>query len=637
MSNDLDFVRTCAILHDIGKPRCWAKEKRWIDHIDYTYDVLKESLGEEFADAAMHHHSGQSYSNEVRPRTDVEKVICLADNLSSGADRREEPVHGTPLPKPPLFLTHVLSRGNVNRTEVDSPTLEYTTLEIIDKLKELKTVFGGNRREGYVKLFELLESSRLQDIPADTRSPINDVSLWDHLKLTAAFATCIWLSSGYKGDALNKYEFALISGDADKISRFVNLSSRLPDLNARSERIRMATDACRACINELLGPECVIFAGGGGLLAISPVNIADNVSEAVKESFEKATQGLATMTVGYLRSFGDKMQRAFSSIWKEAQWQMRLRKSERLPTAVEALSDDVNACDVCHVRAMAHEDSGKMLPYDASPRPERLCEFCWLLRKEGHGVSLDHIKGRSSLAAIIRADGDDIGRILGGERLEDFEKAATPSRLSAISRHVHGVCERTLEKVVRDAHGKCLIAGGDDVLAIVPGEDSLNTALNIAVKFKHEMADESTMSGGVAIFRYDLPVYAGLEAAEALLHLAKETEAKDSVAFAIIGGVGLTVDEMERIKRGPWRWSELELILRLSKKMSESGVASSQIRKIASAAQKDPEFADILIRSLMGRGEKGKGVSWSEGESFRAYLKSGILLDAFAVYNAFKA
>jgi len=142
----LHILRTCAILHDIGKPRCWAKQRRWSDHINFTYDIVREALGEELAEVAKHHHTGQSYSLEDRPRTDIEKIICIADNLSSGADRREEPQHGTPLPRPPVHLTHVLSKGNVCRRETDSAGLEYATLEIVDKLTKLKVFFPKTQR-----------------------------------------------------------------------------------------------------------------------------------------------------------------------------------------------------------------------------------------------------------------------------------------------------------------------------------------------------------------------------------------------------------------------------------------------------------------------------------------------------------
>jgi CRISPR/Cas system-associated protein Cas10 (large subunit of type III CRISPR-Cas system) len=631
----IEKVRLCALLHDIGKPECWANRRSWSDHINWTYNIVKESFGETCAVIALRHHTGRSYPVECHPKTDLEKVICLADNLASGADRREEPDAFSPHPNPPFHLTHILSDGK-QRNVLDEAALAYASRILRDKLKEIGAKWETSPRESYDRVFSLLLSSGLVDIPADTRSPINDVSLWDHLKLTAAFSTCIWLDGGYRGDDLDDYEFALVSGDADKISRFVNLSSRLPDLNARSERIKASTDAAGARIAELLGRECLIFVGGGGILALSPASMAEEVSSAVEEAFESVTQKLVAMTVNYVRSDGRRMQRGFGDVWKEAQRQMRMRKYEKPLALSESLPDEIQVCDVCHVRPFVHEDSGKVLPFDASPRPERLCEFCWRLRKEGHGVRLDQLRQRSNYVALVRADGDNMGKVLGGERFGVFGKALTPSRLSTISRQIHGICEDKLRNIVERAHGRCLIAGGDDILAIVSGEEALETARNISVQFRDELAQACTMSAGVVIFRYDLPIYAGLEAVEILLHAAKESKSKDSVAFAFIGGTGLTPNEVGDVMHGPRRWSELEEIIRLSRAMSEGGVVSSKIRRVATAAMKNIVMAEVYIKSQMGKGEKGGGLSWRDGENLIYCLESGILSDAFTVYNTFK-
>jgi len=79
--SELDVIRTCALLHDIGKLECWANRKPWSEHTFYTYKFVRNCLGEEIAVHAMRHHVGTSYSDEYRPRTEVEKIVCLADNL----------------------------------------------------------------------------------------------------------------------------------------------------------------------------------------------------------------------------------------------------------------------------------------------------------------------------------------------------------------------------------------------------------------------------------------------------------------------------------------------------------------------------------------------------------------------------
>jgi hypothetical protein len=599
--------------------------------------MVEKALGGDYALSCSRHHSESYYPTEYHPQTQREKILQLANQFSSGNSASAKENDILPLPQLPLQLMHVLSRNNTVYRQVDLAMLERVAQQITIEVERLKTALESDPRSGYLSLFNKLANSPLQDIPANTGNHMNDVSLWDHLKLTAAFATCIWLDGGYKGDDSSNYEFALISGDADKISSFVNLSSRLPDLNARSERVRVATEAAGASVAGSLGPECLIFCGGGGLLAISPVGKAEEVCQMLKASFEAETQNLVSMTANFLKASGSRVQQAFGEVWKEAQWLMRQKKNERPAVMFENLMETVKPCDICRVRPTAYEDSGKILRYDASARSERLCEQCWRIRKDGYGMSLDQFKDRSNHVAVLRADGDDIGKVLGGDKLGDSAITVSPSRLSTISRHIHKVCENTLAHIVSEnGKGKCLIAGGDDMLAIVAGDESLMAARHIASTFKKEMAEACTMSAGVAIFRYDLPIYVGLEAADRLLRLAKQNKSKDSIAFAFLGSAGMTPDEIENVKHGPRKWSELDAILRLSEEMRNETVSSSQIRKIAVFAKKDPAYCEILIKSLMGREERGKGVGWSDGEKLLFYLHSGILLDAFSVYNAFK-
>lgn len=633
---DLNSLRICAILHDIGKLECWANRKPWSEHIYYSFNMIKETLGEEYAYTSMRHHTGPSYDAEYHPETEDEKIISLADNLASGADRREEPEKGAVLPKAPVELTHILSDGSKVLVETDKARLAYTAQEIKAKLKELSVGIGKKPGEVYQKIYDCLEGSHLRIIPADTRRPINDVSLWHHLKLTSAFAACIGLDGGYRGDDLEKYRFGLLSGDADKVSNFVSTSSRLPDLRARSERIKQATKSAASTITAVLGPECLIYAGGGGFLALSPPKIIENVASEAKAAFEKATSSEVTITVSHVIEHGRKMQREFGEVWREASRQMELKKLERaeLPGEAKPLESGVEVCDICHVRAATHEDASKTLPIDALPRPEALCDACWWLREEGRKygpkVELDAIG--KDLVAVLKADGDDMGRVLRGERFEKYGKSTTPSRLSALSSLIHRVCEVQLSKCVEAYGGLCVFSGGDDVLAVLPGEKALEAARSIASEFKNATAGACTMSMGVAIFPRRLPIYVGLEAAQDLLSAkAKRSEGKAAVAFAIIGGSGIPRGTLEKRVRA-YKWSELDELLHLAEYLGRSGLPMSQIRRIAEATKMDPRKAEILIKYLMGR----RVIPWREGEKLISYLNSGFLYDAFLVYNAFR-
>jgi len=406
------------------------------------------------------------------------------------------------------------------------------------------------------------------------------------------------------------------------------VSRRLPDLNARSERINRATKAAAGSLTNLLGPECLIYAAGGSFLAVSSKRKAEDVLLKAKEVFEETTQGQVTITVNHVSANGEEVQKNFGQVWKRAQIEMRIKKTERGIPFPDLIEEGSEVCDVCRFKPWVHEDLLKIMRIDAAPRPERLCKVCWELRKEGKGVELDKVRGKSNFVALLRADGDDVGKTLSGGKFKEPGKSNTPSRLSTLSDLIHRVCEDKLQKTVANYGGYCLFAGGDDVLAFVPGENALEAARSMASQFREEMAEGCTMSIGVAFFHYALPVYTGLEAANHLLRKAKES-GRNRVAFAIIGGTGATLNELEKVN--PRTWEELDEILRIVSFMRKSGVASSQIRRIASIAEKEPEKAEVFVKYLMGR----RVIDWREGEKFLSYLKTGLLYDAFLVYNAF--
>lgn len=97
--DELNTLRVCAVLHDIGKPECLANRKPWYQRIYCTPKIVAETLGEEYAVTAMRHQTGPSYSVEDHLQTELERILCLADDLASGAGGAEESEPGVPLQK----------------------------------------------------------------------------------------------------------------------------------------------------------------------------------------------------------------------------------------------------------------------------------------------------------------------------------------------------------------------------------------------------------------------------------------------------------------------------------------------------------------------------------------------------------
>ena len=631
--NQLEVVRTCALLHDIGKLECWAQREILSEHTRYTYNFVRKCLGETLAEHARRHHIEPFYPEEDKPANEIEQILCLANNLAAGSEREWKSIDSISAPPLPIKLTHVFS-NKVIRNELDEAKLTNLSQALAKRLEGLEKDFSENPKQCYFKIFGILEESGLHLVPAEASELMNDVSLWNHLKLTAAFATCIYLEGGWKGYNLQDYKFALLSGDADKISSFVNTSLRLPDLNARSNLIIKATNKVRDFLKDFLGPECIVFAAGGSFLAFCPPRLVDAALEGAKKSFEAVSDGRVSITVSHVIMSGDELRRDFGKVWKESQRRMRLEKSKRLlvPEVEEEVEEGVEVCDVCRRRAWVKEDERKILRIDASPRPERLCDFCSKLREKGKGVWLNDLKGESNFVACIKADGDDIGRVLTGKIFDELGKASTPSRIETLSNIIHNTCEKEFRGIIKkfSKRESVVYAGGDDLLAFVPGEAALKASKEIALKFREEMANKCTLSAGVAIFHYRLPVYAGLEAANLLMSKLKEGN-KGKIAYAVIRSTGSTKSELMQSIR-ILTLEQLDTTLNIIRFLEKCEASASQLWKIISVAAKNEVKVKALVRNLIGKFK----VPLNDGKILLQFLETGLFSDAFFLFNLFK-
>jgi CRISPR/Cas system-associated protein Cas10 (large subunit of type III CRISPR-Cas system) len=387
----------------------------------------------------------------------------------------------------------------------------------------------------------------------------------------------------------------------------------------------------RGFLRDFLGPECVLFAAGGSLLAIAPPTMAEEALEGVKKRFEDGTGGRVTITTSCVVKDGGEFQDNFGSVWEASQAQMRMEKSRRMLVPRFYVDEGVDVCDVCRKNPWSREFSLRPLTIDTSTRFERLCHACWDLREKGKGVWLDDLRDKRNFVGCVRIDGDDVGRVLAGKVFAEQNKAATPSRISTISRLMHRVCEEDFKAVIHDFAGRSSIvfAGGDDLLAFVQGDNALEAARKIALRFNEVMARACTVSAGVSIFHYKLPVYVGLESANSLLRKAKD-EGKNRVAFAVVGSSGAAEVDFQRVKSRSWE--ELGALLDVVNFMRQSSLAVSQLRRIAGVSASNPDKAEAIIKYLMAR----EIISWDGGIKMLSNLKSGLLADAFLVYNLSK-
>lgn len=310
-----------SLLHDIGKIVYRSGDKR--NHSESGYSYLKETAGirdREILNCVRYHH-GKNLRYADLPEDSLVYLTYFADHISAGADRREKenPEDGFDRTVPLDSVFNLLNGNNgkshYRRTvldaegEINYPTEEDVQLEsdfysrveenITDSLK------GIEYREAYVNSLLAVLEANLSYVPSSTsRREISDISLYDHVKLTAALALCMeqyFASIGetdYKAAVWKNEDrtykskmFLLYSLDISGIQSFIytiTSEGALKGLRARSfyleilmehivDELLEASDLCRANL---------IYTGGGHGYLLLPNT--GKMQEKI-DAFEKGT------------------------------------------------------------------------------------------------------------------------------------------------------------------------------------------------------------------------------------------------------------------------------------------------------------------------------------------------------------
>jgi CRISPR-associated protein Cmr2 len=214
--------------------------------------------------------------------------------------------------------------------------------------------------------------------------------------------------------------------------------------------------------------------------------------------------------------------------------------------------------------------------------------------------------------ALIKLDGDDMGKWLSGEKLQEFwdtthaeldrkQNLLTPAIHSSISTALRNYTIELVRRIVEEEHtGKLVYSGGDDVLAFINLKDlfqvmeKLRAAFSGHVKFENgriqvdwnndtgfvekegqlilTMGKNAGTSAGIVIAHYKEPLKIVLDRVNEMINKAKEMEGKDGFAIALMKSSG----EM-RVAVSKWRFDNLDVINLLSEtakyfKKEENGI-----------------------------------------------------------------
>ncbi|MBP6965552.1 MAG: type III-A CRISPR-associated protein Cas10/Csm1 [Armatimonadetes bacterium] len=407
MNPEYDSVVCAALLHDIGKflQRGYARNEPhhrisgWFvsqNKVSFRDPDLVELL-------ASHHHEGQYAHETDKPAAIKDErhrmlayLVSAADTESASEriDEKAEEGYQPLVPMDSVFSQvdlgsgigdvrrhnlSVLFKGDVfpHPSEAD---VQHNVQEYQQHFDRFLTEFRDLFPEPYDRMNDTLTyllQKYLWCVPSDTTKVARDISLADHMKVSAALAACFykwheangWTESSVRNRSLAKTY--LLCGDISGIQNFiygiasVGTGGVAKRLRGRSFRISMLTDAVAIRILHALDLPlaCRIMSAGGQFYLLIPNTEADRnaASQAVRDISDwllKSFNGEIALSVGGCEIAGDDLsQSKFDQVLSTARVELAQGKqrkfSDALGTDRVVLPLDYSgrrACSVCERR-----------------------------------------------------------------------------------------------------------------------------------------------------------------------------------------------------------------------------------------------------------------------------------------------
>ena len=294
------------LLHDIGKVVYRAGDGR--NHSESGYDFLKEHKSDfdaEILDCVRYHHGARLRTAHI-DNDSLAYITYFADNISAATDRRQSDEAEDGFDKTmPLDSVFNILNGNAGKmhyarefmnpdADINYPTDEPVSMdqsfynEIVDNICD--NLKGIELSHEYINSLLSVVEANLMFIPSSTsKRELADISLYDHVKLTAAIAEAIYHYtkannlSDYKellfddslGRIWDREMFMLYSIDLSGIQNFIytiSSTGALRGLRARSFYLEiMMEHIIDELLDELqLSRSCLIYVGGGHCYMLLP-------------------------------------------------------------------------------------------------------------------------------------------------------------------------------------------------------------------------------------------------------------------------------------------------------------------------------------------------------------------------------
>lgn len=428
-------IEKAALLHDIGKV-CLRAEPKRITHSAAGVQFLQKFLAEESILRAVAYHHADSLKKFEGATDDIAYIIYEADNLAASTDRRSNETgefgfdskqslenvfnvfRNSGKTQTSYYLRSLTKEKRMSYPQAND--IKATVSEYKPILQHLQDTFLRRSPDDMEvnELLQLLEDS-MSYIPSSTaKGEVADISLYDHQKLTAAFAVCMYqyfkqheitdykkYCYGSKQKSMRKEEmYLLVSGDMSGIQNFIyTIPSKgaLKSLRGRSFYLELLLENI---VDEILSAlhisrSCLLYTGGGHFYMLLPnttevIQVLESYAEFVNSWFIEQFSCRLYLAVGWTACSAsefienDDGQTGTGSVYRRIGKVLAGKKLNRYTARqLEQLfspesADGNRECAVCHTSSAAVE----LKPYMENEDSVLACQHCRNLLRLGKQV-----------------------------------------------------------------------------------------------------------------------------------------------------------------------------------------------------------------------------------------------------------
>ncbi|WAR43652.1 type III-A CRISPR-associated protein Cas10/Csm1 [Methylomonas rapida] len=334
--------------------------------------------------ASAEREKGEFYEQGIHKKTRLESLL---GRIQIGETARQNdyflPLAGIQLSSASIYPQAAVSAGMEEKTNDKGkvwlsktsllPEYQKIAQGLLNDLEHLQSFQANVDKDKILKsvtrsLLTLLEKY-LSQVPAATNVQHPDISLFDHLRVTAAIGESLFLhhqakneTSGFDDHQTPKWQ--LVCGDFSGIQKFIyKITSKgaAKGLRGRSFFIQLLCDAVAEQIIRTLGlyPTARIYSSGGKFYLLIPTHLkakAQSIADSVNKTLLNEFQGEVFLGLGFADICGDdftegnmgqRWQQVNEDLQKQRLQPFKAQVSQDIECFAQQMQHERGACKIC--------------------------------------------------------------------------------------------------------------------------------------------------------------------------------------------------------------------------------------------------------------------------------------------------